>query len=131
MASSEVQDLAHFICRCLARTWLGTNWKESGLSSIVFPQTKKTAQILLSNEIAGDTNRSASHNDYASTNGIASSTLGRTWGDYYHSSVYIREIMHSGTWPPTILYVLNFFYRRYTNTQTGGICTMALGTGTG
>ncbi|KAI7973366.1 hypothetical protein EIK77_008275 [Talaromyces pinophilus] len=80
MASSEDQDLAHFICRCLARTWLGTNWKEPGLSSIVFLQTKKTAQILLWNEIAGDTSRSASYNDYASTTASHVQRLGELGG---------------------------------------------------
>jgi tetratricopeptide (TPR) repeat protein len=80
MVSSEVRDLAHFICRCLARTWLGTNWKESGLSSVVFLQTKKTAQILLWNEIAGDTNRFASHSDYASTTASQVQRLGKLGG---------------------------------------------------
>lgn len=80
MVGGEGQDLAHFICRCLARTWLGTNWKESGLSSIVFLQAKKTAQILLWNEIAGDTNRSASHGDYASTTVSQVQRLGELGG---------------------------------------------------
>ncbi|EED21754.1 hypothetical protein TSTA_089930 [Talaromyces stipitatus ATCC 10500] len=67
IASGEIQDLSHFICSCLARTWLGTNWKSSGLSSKVFIQTKKAAQILLWDEITGDTDRSLSHTDYTST----------------------------------------------------------------
>ncbi|GAM43106.1 hypothetical protein TCE0_044f17647 [Talaromyces pinophilus] len=58
----------------------GTNWKEPGLSSIVFLQTKKTAQILLWNEIAGDTSRSASYNDYASTTASHVQRLGELGG---------------------------------------------------
>ena len=46
----------------------------------MFLQTKKTAQILLWNEIAGDTSRSASYNDYASTTVSQVQRLGELGG---------------------------------------------------
>lgn len=62
-------DLAQYICKCFARTWLRTNWKTPSLSHWVFLQAKKTAQILLWDEDSSSNGkiRSISHTDFSST----------------------------------------------------------------
>ncbi|KAH8703184.1 hypothetical protein BGW36DRAFT_457513 [Talaromyces proteolyticus] len=69
---TQSQDLAQFISKCVAQTWLRTNWKESSLSHWIFLQTKKTAQMLLWDDPEGISGpkryvRSISHSDFSST----------------------------------------------------------------